>query len=271
MSFDFSGFGSGAASGASAGAAAGPWGAAIGGLAGGLLGGLGGGGSAAAREAKRQRDLAIAELQGINPEAADAWLNAQEEDGGTKDAQMAALRNMQGVSNEQGMDAQARFMQKQAMETAAAQEQGQRQAIIANAAQRGTLGGGQELASQLTAQQGGANRSSMASTAAAAEAKNRALQAMQASGQLGGQVRQQNQAFQTNRLNNANSINQFNAQNRLNKGALLTTARTGAATQANTAAGQGMGMAAGLGTAAGGMVQPALDYFGLAKKKEGQA
>jgi hypothetical protein len=265
---DFGAGASGAVSGAAAGSALGPWGAAIGGAVGGLAGLFGGGGANQRRAVQAQKD-ALKYLQGINPEAVDAWANAQENTQG-RDAQVGYLRQFQEMGDQKGMDLQSRVAQRQAMDASNQAERSQREAVLSNAAQRGTLGSGQELAAQLVAQQGNANRTSSATADFASQARQRALQAMQYGNQTAGNIRQGDASFQQSKLGAANAISSFNAQQRLNKGQLVGNAysnlsnayanRGAQQLQQGAGIGQMAGAALGYGAQALGYGQPAKPF-----------
>lgn len=242
----------GALSGAAGGAALGPLGAIGGGLLG-ALGGLFGGES----DITPLTPAEIAQMQAggtefdkirMDPAAMNAW--------------MGALRQMQGVANEGGMDLQSRVAQRQAQAMAAQHEQMQRQAIQQAAANSQRYGGGGELAAQMMAQQGGANSAFMAGSQNAADARNRAIAAMAKTGQMAGDMRGQQFAEQAARAQSQDAINRFNASQR------------GSAYMAN----KGLGMAAdrdsanrgaAIGAEAGGILGAGEYLFGSTKKKKG--
>jgi hypothetical protein len=128
-----------------------------------------------------------------------------------KDAQMMALSRLQEQGLNGGMTAEDRQMAQDARNQSAQYEQGQRNALMQNFAQRGAGGSGMELASQLAAQQGGANRMNAMSMDQAANAQRRALQAIQQSGQLGGQMRGQDFDEQSQKARAKDAISQLNA------------------------------------------------------------
>jgi len=105
-------------------------------------------------------------------------------------AQRDTLNTMEEVSRE-GYTAQEKADMTRGKMDIATTEQGQRQAIMQQMQQRGMGGSGAELASKLLAQQGGANRMAQRGMDVQALGKARALQALQAKGQLAGQMRGQ--------------------------------------------------------------------------------
>jgi uncharacterized protein YcfJ len=194
-------------------------------------------------DAKQKEQEFIDYIKSINPEAASAI----SQDPTVRNAQLRALTQMQDVANQGGEDVQSRVAERQAMDTANANERSQRAAIMADAAARGTVGGGQELASKLTAQQGQANRASATGGQAASDARTRALQAIQASGTQAGQIGQSDLSNQQAK----NQIAEFNAAQRLNQGeatspgygkiADIAIAQGQAAQKADTSEGAGIG------------------------------
>ena len=122
------------------------------------------------------------------------------------EAQMRALRQMQDIGAQGGYTNLERDQIAQAQRQAAAAEKSQRDAQVQQMEMRGMAGGGGEMAARLAAQQGGANRAQGAATDIATQAQMRALQAMQAGGQMGQQV-------QANATTRAQAIDAFNQAN----------------------------------------------------------
>lgn len=153
--------------------------------------------------------------QGIlSPEMAETFLQESsaydQMDPQTRDAQLEALASLQGVVSDEGLDPQSIANLEQAKGITQAEERGQREAILQNAAARGIAGSGIELASKMGAEQGAATRLANQGFQAAADANQRKLAAIQGVGQLGGQVRAQD----AEKAAAQNAINQFNAANR---------------------------------------------------------
>lgn len=202
----------------------------IGGI-GDLIGGLLGGNAAAEKEAQRQKLLQqnIDELKalGVPDEQAriQALQNIQNIDQGTteydkvqedpqlRQAQIAALAQLQGLANEGGMNLTDKANLANLQGEAAAQERGARQAILQNAAARGQSGSGFELAAQLANQQGSATRNANNSLNVAAQAQARALQAMQQAGSTAGNIRNQDYGQASDKAKAQDIINQFNTAN----------------------------------------------------------
>lgn len=138
-------------------------------------------------------------------------------DPSSKAAQMQALQALQDrAATGYSVEDQAAINQIQAEN--AQQEKSQRDALMANMQARGQGGSGAELAQQLAAQQGSATRNNQAGLDVASEGRRRALEAVMASGQLGGQMRAQDYGEQADRAKAQDAINNFNTQVGVNKG-----------------------------------------------------
>jgi hypothetical protein len=129
-----------------------------------------------------------------------------------KDAQMSALQKLQRTA-EGGLDVGDKASLQAVKDQATQQEKSQRQAILQNMAARGMAGSGAELASQMSAQQGAADRNARGGLEVAAQAQRRALEAAMQSGQLGGQIRGQDFEEQAQKARAVDAIRQFNAAN----------------------------------------------------------
>lgn len=132
-----------------------------------------------------------------------------------KNEQMKALSGISEIA-EGGLTeadkAAARDIQREVNQNAEAR----RQAILQNMAQRGTLGSGMELAAQLASAQQAADQQSRAGDVLAQQAQSRALQALQQSGALAGQVRGQEFGEQAQVAQAKDAINQWNTANQQN-------------------------------------------------------
>jgi hypothetical protein len=187
-----------------------------------------------------QMQLQLEQLvqQGVlTPEQAQVYLVQQSEmnnietDPALFQAQMDALSGLQDISNNEGLTAadRAQLGQIQTQEDSA--ERGAREAILQNAQARGMGGSGIELLQQFQNQQDSATRKSQKDMDVAAMAQNRALQALQMGGQLGGQIQAQ-QFGQKAQVADANdAINKFNAQNQQSVGLANTQAKNAAQAQ----------------------------------------
>lgn len=144
-----------------------------------------------------------------------------------REAQMRALSQLEGVADG-GLTVGDRGDLQRIQGEAAAAEKGQRDAILQNAQSRGVAGSGMELASQMMAQQQGANRASQQGFDVAKQAQARALEAMLQSGNLGGSIRSQDFGEQTKLAEARDAISKFNTQNQQAVGMANTDARNAA-------------------------------------------
>lgn len=129
-------------------------------------------------------------------------------------AQLRALEKLQGITDEGGMTAQDKLALSDIQSQNAQAERGSREAILMNARERGIGGSGLELAAQLQAQQGAADRNNRAGLDVAAQAQQRALEAILQSGELGGKVQSQQFSEEAQKAAAQDAINRFNTANR---------------------------------------------------------
>jgi len=167
----------------------------------------------------------------LSPEMAETFLQDEsaynQMDPESRDAQLGALRQLQGIVSDEGLDPQSRAAIEEAKSLSQSEERGQREAILQNAAARGIAGSGIELASKMGAEQGSATRMANQGFQAAADANARKLAAIQGVGALGGQVSAQD----ADKAAAQNAINQFNTQNRQNVEGVNVGARNAAQQQ----------------------------------------
>lgn len=130
-----------------------------------------------------------------------------------RDAQMGALSQLQQLASSGGMTAADKANLAQIQANAAQAAQGQRAAILQNAAQKGMSGSGMQLLAQLQATQGDVNNASQQDLGIAGQAQQRALDAMMQSGQLGGSIQQQDFNQQSQVAAAQDAISRFNASN----------------------------------------------------------
>lgn len=260
----------GTASGAAAGGmAGGPYGAAIGGgigLAGTLIGASNA--KQAERAARRAREQAMALLAGVelpemqellykygsdalpevvgtlSPEQEQTFLtdsSAMEDvsvDPRLADAQMAALNQLQEVS--QGGLTEADMMAaEQIRRQTSAQDQAKQGQILQEMSARGMGGSGAELIARLKSSQSAADRSSSAGMDLLQQAQARALQAMSQQGGMAGSMRSQEFGEQSQVAQAKDVINQFNTNQRTGA-ASRNTAATNQARQYNLDRSQGV-------------------------------
>lgn len=127
-------------------------------------------------------------------------------------AQKQALQQLQDIGKQGGMTAVDKAQLQDIEDQQNATRQGQDQAILSNAKERGVGGSGIETVNRLLSQQNTANTAAKQGTDVAAQAQTRALQALQSAGQLGGQIESQQYGEQAQKAGAQNAIDQFNAQ-----------------------------------------------------------
>ena len=130
-----------------------------------------------------------------------------------RQAQLNALKKLQGIGDAGGRDSQFLADQAQLESDINTNTQGQMGAIQQNMAARGLSGGMSEMVARNQAAQMGANRQAQMGMEAKAQAEQRALQALMQSGQLGGQMQAQDFSQQSAKAQAADAIARFNAQN----------------------------------------------------------
>lgn len=129
------------------------------------------------------------------------------------EAQLQALRQMQGIADAGGYTELERGQISEAQRQAAQAEKSQRDAVVQQMQMRGMGGGGADLQARLAAQQGAANQGRADATSIATQAQMRALQAMQAGGQAGAQLQAGAQNQQAAALQRAQALDAFNQAN----------------------------------------------------------
>lgn len=129
-------------------------------------------------------------------------------------AQMQALSALKNIT-QTGMTSADRARLNQIQQQMATQEQGQRQAIMQNYAQRGLAGSGNELLAQLTNAQNAANQANQSGLNVAANAQQNALSALGQYGGMAGQMNQQQFGQNAQTAQAADLMNRFNIQNQL--------------------------------------------------------
>lgn len=148
-----------------------------------------------------------------------------------RNAEIAALTQMQDIASSGGRDAEFQSSMNDAINQANTQMQGQTGAILQNAAERGALNSNMTTAAQLAdAYSGNANLAN-SSVNAAAQAEQRALQAIAESASIGGQISQQDYGQAAQRAQAIDAINRYNAQNSQAQANMNTQGRNMAQTQ----------------------------------------
>lgn len=130
-----------------------------------------------------------------------------------KEAQLQALSSLKGISDRGGTTLTDQANLEKKMGDLSASERGSREAILARTRERGQLGSGLELASQLQSQQQGSQQAHADTLQAQADAEQRALQAISQRGSLSGQMQNQDFGQQSQIAAAKDRINQFNTQN----------------------------------------------------------
>lgn len=131
-----------------------------------------------------------------------------------RQAQLDVLQKYQ-QQGEQGLTAIDRAALVDIQNELARQERGQREAILANMAQRGIAGGGQELAANLLAGQESAQRASEEGMRIAAQEQANRQEALARVAQLSGGIEATDYARLAKAAEAQDIINRFNLQNRL--------------------------------------------------------
>lgn len=170
-------------------------------------------------------------------ENAESSLAGAEADAGAIAAQRAALEQLSQISQGGYTAEEAAAMQRMRMETAQ-QEQSQRQAVQQQMAMRGMSGSGAELAGQLAAQQGGANRANQMQLETQAQAQRRALQALGMQGDLSSGMRGQSFDEEATRRGATDDFTRWNLDRRGGAAQQRYANRFGLAGAQSQAAGQ---------------------------------
>lgn len=177
-------------------------------------------------------------------ENADSQLAGAEADAGAIAAQRAALAQLSQIAQGGYTAEEAAAMQRMRMETAQ-QEQSQRQAVQQQMAMRGMAGSGAELAGQLAAQQGGANRMNEQQLETQAQAQRRALQALGMQGDLSSGMRGQSFDEESTRRGAADDFTRWNLDRRGGAAQQRYANRFGLAQSQSDASGRSAEMAGG--------------------------
>lgn len=127
-------------------------------------------------------------------------------------AQKQALQSLQAVATGGGLTATDKARLQDVTSQQNQEAQGRNASILSQAKERGMGGSDINTVNQLLNEQGAADRASQRGTDVAAQAEARALQAMQASGDTAGKIREQNYGEQAAKAQSANAIDLFNKQ-----------------------------------------------------------
>lgn len=148
----------------------------------------------------------------------DSRLGSIQTDPSLKSAQMQALSKLQEIGGNGGMTLSDRSNLEQVEGNLNADLRGKREAILQDAQQRGGYGSGAALAAQLNAQQGSANQAHSSALATEGAARDRALQAIMAGGQLGGQMQSTEFNQKAEQAKAQDTIDAWNAMNKQSVG-----------------------------------------------------
>jgi len=130
------------------------------------------------------------------------------------EAGIKALQSLQQIGDDGGLRLSDRARLESITGKIDSEQKGRRGAILQDAAERGDLGSGATLAAQLMAQQEGAQQAHLAGLETAASADARALEAIQAAGRLGGEMRGQEFGEKERIAAAEDEIARWNAANR---------------------------------------------------------
>lgn len=154
----------------------------------------------------------------ISPEEARAYtvdrsaMEGIDVDPRLKAAQMGALSNLQEIGAEKGLTAIDRAKLEEIMSRTGGQERGAREAIEQRMAEQGKAGSGFEFAAKMGSHQDAATRASQEGLDVAAAAQQRALDAIQQAGSLGGQMRGQEFGEKSEVAQAQDALAKFNAE-----------------------------------------------------------
>lgn len=131
-----------------------------------------------------------------------------------RQAQAMALQKLQSFVDQNGLDAQARAANEQALSAADQRAQANRGALQQSYARKGMAGGGSEQAAMMQANQASANQARSSSLDIAGQARARALQALAQQAQTGSAMRGQDIDVESKNAAAENARSQFNAKMR---------------------------------------------------------
>ncbi len=168
-------------------------------------------------------DQTLREYEGLTPPELEALkaeqlggsaLEGVQADPKAKEAQYAALAQLQQLARSGGLNLQDRANLARANAEGARQASSARSGIAADMAARGQYGGGQQLAMQLQGQQAAANRGAQTGLETAAMAQRRGLDAILEGGRLGGQLRGQDYDEKSRAAQARDLVSRYNADSR---------------------------------------------------------
>jgi hypothetical protein len=154
-------------------------------------------GQDATEEAERLADelgMSVPEVLDLMGGATESELAGARADEGAVGAQTRARDRLEEIYGEGGYTDVERAQIAQALAQSAQAERGQREAVVEQSAARGMRGSGAEIAAQLAAGQGSANRASAEATDIATAGQDRTMRALEGSGSLA--TTQRGQSFE---------------------------------------------------------------------------
>lgn len=166
-----------------------------------------------ALEEYRQQGMLTPELEESVLRGPSAMEGVRGDDEGIA-AQRAALRKLKELGESGGRTLEDESNLRKNLDSAAQFERGQREAILQNARERGVGGSGTELAAQLMAAQGSANRAASAGLDASASAEKRALESIKMGADLGGALDTRMFGQNADRAQAKDAVDAWNAENR---------------------------------------------------------
>jgi hypothetical protein len=128
-----------------------------------------------------------------------------------REAQQNALASLRQVQASGGLTLEDRAAQNDIQREIAQQEQATRGRILQSMRERGMSGSGAELAAQLSANQGAADRASRAGTSTAAQAQRRYFDSILAQGRMASDFRGQDYGEALNAARARDRISEYNA------------------------------------------------------------
>jgi hypothetical protein len=175
------------------------------------------------REQMRLLEQTLAEYEGLTPPELEQLKAEQlgpsayegiQSDPRAKEAQYAALAQLQQLARSGGLNFEDRANLSRANAEGARQASAGRAGIAADMAARGQYGGGQQLAMQLSNQQAAANRGAQTGLETAAMAQRRGLDSILEGGRLGGQLRGQDYDEKARAAHAKDLVSRYNADSR---------------------------------------------------------
>ena len=134
-------------------------------------------------------------------------------DAGLKGAQNNALQQLEDIGSSGGLRLQDKAALQDALMKSQTSERNNRLGVAAEMARRGLSGSGFDVAARLQGQQTAQDQLANASLKTASDAQDRALQAIEGSGQLASQYRNQDYQQASQKAAAEDAINKFNTQN----------------------------------------------------------